>query len=54
MLFQGSTSLTEGITSKKYPEYKTYQQKVGKFLPNFSGKGWDEAAEAESKQEKSK
>ncbi|KIV78660.1 hypothetical protein PV11_06288 [Exophiala sideris] len=34
ILFQSSTWLTELLSSRKYPEYKEYQQKVGKFLPN--------------------
>ncbi|RFU78937.1 hypothetical protein TARUN_3291 [Trichoderma arundinaceum] len=33
LLFQGSTNLTENITSGKYPEYKAYQQHVGMFIP---------------------
>ncbi|KDN60580.1 hypothetical protein CSUB01_02079 [Colletotrichum sublineola] len=33
MLFQGSTWLTELITSGKYPEYKEYQKQVGMFMP---------------------
>ncbi len=33
MLFQGSTWITELITSRKYPEYKEYQKQVGMFLP---------------------
>lgn len=38
VLFQSSTWLTELIASGKYPEYKEYQQRVGKFLPVlFSG-----------------
>ena len=32
-LFQASTWLTELLSSKKYPDYKRYQQGVGKFLP---------------------
>jgi len=32
-LFQASTWFTELITSSKYPDYKEYQQLVGKFLP---------------------
>jgi steroid 5-alpha reductase family enzyme len=32
-LFQGSTWLTELLSANKYPEYKEYQQQVGKFLP---------------------
>ena len=34
-LFQASTWLTEWITSSKYPEYKEYQARVGKFLPRL-------------------
>ncbi|KAL7960716.1 hypothetical protein V8C34DRAFT_275453 [Trichoderma compactum] len=33
LLFQGSTNLTENITSGKYPEYKAYQNHVGMFIP---------------------
>jgi steroid 5-alpha reductase family enzyme len=33
-LFQGSTWLTELITSGKYPEYNEYQRQVGIFLPS--------------------
>lgn len=33
LLFQGSTWLTEAITAGKYPEYKTYQKHVPKFVP---------------------
>lgn len=33
ILFQASTWLTELITAGKYPEYKVYQNRVGKFLP---------------------
>lgn len=32
-LFQASTWLTELLSAGKYPEYKIYQQQVGKFLP---------------------
>ncbi|KAK5727067.1 hypothetical protein LTR15_002959 [Elasticomyces elasticus] len=41
-VFAGSTPITEWITSGKYPEYKLYQQRVGRFLPSIFGKGWDE------------
>ncbi|RQM08209.1 hypothetical protein DH86_00000665 [Scytalidium sp. 3C] len=34
-LFQGSTWLTESISAEKYPDYKEYQKRVGKFLPNL-------------------
>ncbi|KAK3379380.1 hypothetical protein B0T24DRAFT_153752 [Lasiosphaeria ovina] len=33
LLFQGSTWLTELITSGKYPEYSQYQNSVGMFVP---------------------
>jgi len=32
-VFLGSTPLTEGITSGKYPGYKAYQQRVSMFVP---------------------
>lgn len=35
LLFQASTWLTEWISSDKYPEYKEYQARVGKFLPRL-------------------
>lgn len=35
-IFQGSTPLTERISAGKYPEYKEYQARVGRFLPRFS------------------
>ncbi|KAI1331259.1 hypothetical protein F5Y16DRAFT_361031 [Xylariaceae sp. FL0255] len=35
MLFQGSTWLTELITSGKYPEYKNYQKQVGVLIPSL-------------------
>ena len=33
MLFQGSTWLTEFLSSQKYPEYKDYQKQVAMFVP---------------------
>jgi steroid 5-alpha reductase family enzyme len=33
LLFQGSTWLTELLSSQKYPEYKEYQQQISMFLP---------------------
>jgi protein-S-isoprenylcysteine O-methyltransferase Ste14 len=36
ILFQSSTWFTELITSRKYPEYKEYQARVGKFIPKLS------------------
>lgn len=35
LLFQGSTWLTELISSQKYPEYKDYQRRVNRFLPTL-------------------
>ena len=35
ILFQASTWFTEIISAKKYPEYKEYQNRVGKFLPRI-------------------
>ncbi|KAG5977526.1 hypothetical protein E4U55_006721 [Claviceps digitariae] len=37
LLFQGSTWLTEAITAGKYPEYSTYQRRVGMFIPTSFG-----------------
>ena len=37
LLFQASTSLTERISTRKYPEYAEYQKRVGKFLPRLPG-----------------
>ncbi|KAK9480690.1 hypothetical protein V1514DRAFT_325143 [Lipomyces japonicus] len=39
LLFQGSTMFTEWISASKYPAYKAYQKKVGRFLPNVTKKG---------------
>jgi steroid 5-alpha reductase family enzyme len=36
LLFQGSTRFTEEISASKYPEYKEYQARVGKFIPRLS------------------
>lgn len=41
-VFAGSTPLTEGISAGKYPEYKLYRERVGKFVPSLFGKGWNE------------
>ena len=40
MLFQGSANFSEGITAEKYPEYKDYQNRVPKFLPQIKLAGW--------------
>jgi len=37
LLFQGSTWLTELITSGKYPEYSEYQRQVSMFIPSGFG-----------------
>jgi len=36
ILFQASTWFTELVTAGKYPEYKEYQHRVGKFLPKVT------------------
>ncbi|PGH15986.1 hypothetical protein AJ80_05362 [Polytolypa hystricis UAMH7299] len=36
LLFQASTIFTERISARKYPEYKEYQKRVGKFIPRWS------------------
>jgi hypothetical protein len=41
--------LTEYISAGKYPEYKVYQQKVGKFLPSITGSYWNEDAQSSIK-----
>lgn len=46
ILFQSSTWLTEKISAGKYPEYKEYQARVGKFLPKLTGGSWDNYVEA--------
>jgi steroid 5-alpha reductase family enzyme len=35
LLFMGSTKLTEGISSRKYPEYAHYRKEVPKFIPRI-------------------
>lgn len=37
LLFQGSTWLTELLSSKKYPDYAEYRTRVGRFLPKLPG-----------------
>ena len=54
ILFQSSTWLTEKLSAEKYPEYKIYQQRVGKFLPKLTGPGWGEYLEAQKKAPKKK
>jgi len=42
LVFAGSTPITETISAGKYPEYRIYQERVGRFVPKLFGKGWDE------------
>lgn len=35
ILFQGSSDFSEGISESKYPGYKDYKQKTGRFIPRF-------------------
>ena len=52
ILFQASTWFTEKISSEKYPEYATYQKRVGKFLPHAGTESMDvPKAPAEKKAE---
>lgn len=37
-LFQASTWFTELVSSRKYPEYREYRKRVGKFIPYFTSK----------------
>ena len=36
ILFQGSSDFSEAISAEKYPLYKEYQKKVGRFIPKLS------------------
>ncbi|GKZ37021.1 hypothetical protein AbraIFM66950_008313 [Aspergillus brasiliensis] len=38
LIFQGSVRLTESISAGKYPEYREYQARVGRFIPRLSVK----------------
>lgn len=51
ILFQSSTWLTEKISARKYPQYKEYQARVGKFMPKIGG-GWDDYVEEQEKKNK--
>ncbi len=35
ILFQGSSDFSEAVSAEKYPAYKEYQQRVGRFIPKF-------------------
>jgi steroid 5-alpha reductase family enzyme len=44
-VFAGSIPLTEYISAGKYPDYKLYQQRVGRCIPSIFGKYWKEDGE---------
>jgi steroid 5-alpha reductase family enzyme len=50
VLFQSSTWLTELLSAGKYPEYKVYQERVGKFLPKPNTKNMSVPHNAKEKQ----
>ncbi|KAL6158107.1 hypothetical protein ACJQWK_07865 [Exserohilum turcicum] len=53
ILFQGSTWLTELLSAGKYPEYKIYQERVGRFLPKMGTRSMEQPPnEAEEKKVK--
>jgi steroid 5-alpha reductase family enzyme len=35
ILFKGSSDFSEEISAQKYPKYKSYQEKVGRFIPKL-------------------
>jgi steroid 5-alpha reductase family enzyme len=35
ILFQGSANFSEGLSAEKYPKYKEYMERVGRFLPKL-------------------
>ncbi|KAJ4360945.1 uncharacterized protein N0V89_001514 [Didymosphaeria variabile] len=41
ILFQASTWLTELLSAQKYPEYKIYRERVGRFLPKVATQSMD-------------
>jgi len=45
LLFQGSTPLTEYLSSSKYPAYKQYQKTTSRLIPFFPGRPLDEMEE---------
>lgn len=38
ILFKGSSDFSEEISAGKYPKYKVYQERVGRFIPKFGNK----------------
>ncbi|KAF2738818.1 DUF1295-domain-containing protein [Polyplosphaeria fusca] len=51
ILFQASTWFTELISARKYPEYKIYQQRVGRFLPKPKTRSMEELKKEEKVEE---
>lgn len=41
-LFQGSTPLTEYLSSSKYPAYRQYQKTTSRLIPLWAGRPLDE------------
>jgi hypothetical protein len=54
ILFQASTWFTELLSARKYPDYKIYQERVGKFLPKMATKSMDRGSTVDSKMEERK
>ncbi|TPX69804.1 hypothetical protein SpCBS45565_g02150 [Spizellomyces sp. 'palustris'] len=52
LLFQGSTSFTEGISAKKYPTYQIYQKATSRLIPMWPGKDVDQQAQEEQNKRK--
>jgi hypothetical protein len=51
ILFQASTWFTELLSARKYPDYKIYQERVGKFFPKMATKSMDDQSTVDSKME---
>lgn len=43
ILFQGSTPLTEYLSSSKYPAYKQYKERTSRIIPFFPGRPLDDS-----------
>ncbi|KNC96726.1 uncharacterized protein SPPG_07935 [Spizellomyces punctatus DAOM BR117] len=52
LLFQGSTSFTEGISAKKYPTYQIYQKTTSRLVPMWPGKDVDQQVKEEQDKRK--
>ncbi|GAM89145.1 hypothetical protein ANO11243_071800 [Dothideomycetidae sp. 11243] len=48
-IFQASTPITEYMSSKKYPEYKLYKERVGRFIPKLGSPSFKSSLEKEKK-----